>query len=82
MDNSIITIVGIIIAFIAGLFITRRANNRDAEILDLTNKLKAKKEDAAKQQEDANKKLKEYTDALKEYDPNFDDDDDPSGHNA
>lgn len=83
MDNSVIfTILGFIIAFLGGIFFNRKSTQTDAKILDLTGKIKQKQEEADKKQADADNKLKEYLDALKKYDPDFDGDDDPSGHSA
>lgn len=67
--------IGLLIAFLVGFFINRKNSQTDAQIIDLTSKIKDNKAKAASKQADADQKTKEYLDALKKYDPNFHDDD-------
>lgn len=79
--NTLLLVLGIVIAFLVGLFSSRKTATEDAKILDLTGKIKDNKQKSAQAQELADKAVKEYQDALKAYDPSFsNDDDDPSGN--
>lgn len=71
---NLIGLLALVIAFLIGLFFSKRGSQTDAKILDLTAKIQENKDKAATQQVDADKKVSEYEDALKKYDPNFDDD--------
>jgi hypothetical protein len=64
---SISGIVIIAIAFVIGLFYSKRSSKQNAQVLDLTAKIKAKQDEAAAQQKDADKKVSDYEDALKKY---------------
>lgn len=75
MEQTLLLLFGLVTAFLVGLFTSKKQNQEDAKVIDLTSKIKQNKEIAAKQQEDADQKTKEYLDALKKYDPNFHDDD-------
>lgn len=77
--NSLLLLAGAILAFLAGMFFNRNKSVTDAKILDLTNKINNNKNDAAIKGANADAKTKDYLDALKKYDPNFSNDDDPSG---
>lgn len=85
MDNTsgagstVLLILGILIAFLVGLFSSRKTAREDAKILDLTGKINDNKQKSAQAQELADKAVKEYQDALKKYDPNFHSDDDGGG---
>lgn len=79
MGPTLGLIIGLILAFIGGLFYSKKTGQRSAEILDLTNKINANKDKLATQQKDADAKTKAYLDALKAYDPNFHSDDDSDG---
>lgn len=75
-------IIGLIVAgilIIIGFFSSKKAQQQDAEILDLTVKIKENKNKASNAQKDADDKTKNYLDALKVYDPNFHSDDDGGG---
>lgn len=77
--GTILFVLGIFIAFLIGLFSSRKTAREDAKILDLTGKIKDNKQKSAQAQADADKAVKEYQDALKVYDPNFHSDDDGGG---
>ena len=77
--STLLLILGIVIAFIIGLFSSRKTAREDAKILDLTGKINDNKQKSAQAQADADKAVKEYQDALKQYDPNFHSDDDGDG---
>lgn len=79
MVQSLILIVGLVIAFLVGLFSSRKTAKEDAQVIDLTGKIKANQAAAVKAQTDADAAVKEYQDALKAYDPDFHNDDDPTG---
>lgn len=79
MENTILLILGLMIAFVVGLFSSRKTSQQDAKVLDLTSKINDNKQKAAQAQELADKAVKEYQDALKKYDPDFHSDDDGSG---
>jgi len=72
MENSLILVVGIIIAFLVGLFTSRKTSSTDAKILDLTGKIKDNQARSAQAQALADKAVKEYEDAKKKYDDNPD----------
>lgn len=72
------TVLGLIVGLIGGIAIllfSKKSSNTDAQILDLTQKIRDNqtKEIAAKA--DADAKTKEFQDALKKYDPDFHNDD-------
>jgi hypothetical protein len=74
--NTILLLIGLAVAFLVGLFSSRKTAKEDAKILDLTGKINDNKQKSAQAQADADKAVKEYQDALKQYDPNFHSDDD------
>jgi len=76
MTQQLIFIGGILIAFLFGLFASRKTSSTDAKIIDLTGKIKDNQTKADAAQKDADQKVKEYQNALKAYDPTFHDDDD------
>lgn len=82
MQQSFYFFIGIIIAFIVGLFFSRKTNQEAASVLDLTDKIKQKQAADAKAQAAADQAVKEYQDALKKYDPEFGNDDDDGGKPA
>jgi hypothetical protein len=75
MENTGVLIIGIILAFLIGLFSSRKTAREDAKILDLTSKIKDNQTKSAQAQAEANQAVKEYQDALKQYDPDFHNDD-------
>jgi hypothetical protein len=75
MENTGILLLGIIIAFVVGLFSSRKTAREDAKIIDLTGKIKDNQAKSAQAQALADKAVKEYQDALKQYDPDFHNDD-------
>jgi hypothetical protein len=77
--NTILVIFGIVIAFLVGLFSSRKTAREDAKIIDLTGKINDNKQKSVQAQADADKAVKEYQNALKQYDPNFHSDDDGGG---
>ena len=79
MENTGILLLGIIIAFIVGLFSSRKTAQQDAKIIDLTGKINDNKQKSVQAQKAADQAVKEYQDALKQYDPNFHSDDDGGG---
>ena len=79
MANTIILLAGIFLAFIIGMFTSRNTSKTDGKILDLSQKIKDNQAKAAQAQALADKAVQEYQEALKAYDPNFQNDDDPSG---
>ena len=76
MTQSLIFFLGIVLAFVIGLFSSRKTSKEAAQVLDLTSKINENKTKAAAVQAAADAKVKEYQDALKAYDPNFGNDDD------
>jgi hypothetical protein len=74
--NTILLLIGLAVAFLVGLFSSRKTATEDAKILDLTGKIKDNQQKSAQAQANADKAVKEYQDALKQYDPNFNSDDD------
>ena len=80
--NIIYTIIGIIVAYIIGLFFSKRNSAQDAKVLDLEVKIKQNTDKLKEQEKSADEKTKEYLDALKKYDPDFHSDDDSSGHST
>lgn len=77
--GTLLLLFGFFIAFLIGLFSSRKTANEDAKILDLTGKIKDNKQKSAQAQADADKAVKEYQDALKQYDSTFHSDDDNGG---
>lgn len=82
MSGSLWTFIGVIIAFLVGLFFTRKGSQQDAEVADLTAKIKENTDKLKDQQKDADEKTRDYLDALKKYDPTGFHDDDDSGHST
>lgn len=80
--NIIYTIIGIIAAYLVGLFFSKRNAAQDAKVIDLEAKIKSNMDKLPEQEKSADEKTKEYIDALKAYDPTFNDDDDSSGHST
>ena len=80
--GSLFAVIGLIIAFIAGLIFNRRGVQQDAKVLDLTAKIKENQDIADKKKIYADQKVKEYEESLKQYDPSFNSDDDTDGHNT
>lgn len=76
MEQTLLLIGGLLIAFLVGLFTSKKEARTDAKIIDLTGKIKTNQDAAAKAQADADAKVKEYQDALKTYDPDFHNNDD------
>lgn len=79
MTQTLTLLAGLIVAFLVGLFTSRKTSETQAEVLDLTNKIADNKKKSVITQADADQKVKDYQDALKKYDPQFHNDDDPSG---
>ncbi len=79
IGGTLLLLFGIFIAFLVGLFSSRKTAREDAKIIDLTGKIKDNKQKSVQAQADADKAVKEYQDALKQYDPNFHSDDDGGG---
>lgn len=71
--NWIVGVIGFFIAIIIGAFFGKRGSQQDAKILDLTSKIKEKRDEADKKQSIANQKLKDYEKAKKDYDNDPDD---------
>ena len=71
MQNTLILLIGIIVAFIVGLFTSKKTSEADAKVLDLTGKIDQNKKRLQQAQDLADKASKEYQDALSKYDPNF-----------
>lgn len=80
--NIIYTIIGIIAAYLVGLFFSKRNAAQDTKVLDLEAKIKSNTDKLKDQEKSADEKTKEYLDALNKYDPNFHSDDDTDGHSA
>ena len=76
MENTLLLIAGLFLAFIVGLFTSKKETRTDAKILDLTTKIKGNQDAAAKAQADADQKIKEYNEALQKLDPDFHNNDD------
>lgn len=74
MENTFLLILGLVVAFIIGLFSSRKTTQEDGKVLDLTSKINDNKQKSVQAQALADKAVKEYEDAKKKYDPNFDDD--------
>lgn len=77
--GTLLFVLGIFIAFLVGIFSSRKTASQDAKILDLTGKIKDNQQKSAQAQKTADDAVKEYQDALKTYDPNFHSDDDGDG---
>lgn len=77
--STLLLILGLFIAFLVGIFSSRKTSTRDATILDLTGKIKDNQQKSVQAQKTADDAVKEYQDALKVYDPNFHSDDDGDG---
>lgn len=73
--STLLLILGIFIAFLVGLFSSRKTAREDAKIIDLTGKIKDNQQKAAQAQKTADDAVKEYQDELKKYDPDFHSDD-------
>jgi len=76
------TIMGIVIAYLVGLFFSKKSAQNDAKVIDLEAKIKQNTDKLITQEKSADEKTKEYLDALKKYDPDFHSDDDTGGHSA
>lgn len=76
MTNTILGLIAAAVLMAIGFFSSRRTAKQDAEVLDLTVKIKQNQTKAGEAQKNADQKTKEYLDALKAYDPNFHSDDD------
>lgn len=61
------SLIAIIIAFIAGFFLSKRAARQDAEVIDIKAKIKEKQDEAKTKQDIADQKVKEYEEALKKF---------------
>lgn len=79
MAQSFYFFIGLVIAFIVGIFFSKKTNQEAATVLDLSNKIKQKQNADAQAKAAADKAVQEYQDALKKYDPQFHDDDDSDG---
>lgn len=66
--NALLAIAGLIIAFVVGLFISKKGAQQDAKVIDLTAKIKENQDAATKQQVDADQKVKDYEDARAKLD--------------
>ena len=71
MEQTILLLLGLLAAFLVGLFSSKKQQRTDAKVLDLTAKITQNQNLATKEQADADAKVKEYQDALKAYDPDF-----------
>jgi hypothetical protein len=80
--NPLYVVLGIIAAFLFGLFSSKRISKDQAKVIDLQSKIEENQDKLVVQEKSADEKLKEYNEALKAYDPTFHDDDDSSGHSA
>lgn len=80
MAQSFYFFIALIVAFIIGIFFSKKTNEQNAAVLDLSDKIRQKQAADAKAKVAADQAVKEYQDALKQYDPSFhSDDDDNSG---
>lgn len=77
--NTLLVVLGIVVAFLIGLFSSRKTAREDAKIIDLTGRIKDNMQKSVETQAAADKAVKEYQDALKKYDPDFHSDDDGDG---
>lgn len=77
--SGLFVVIGIFIAFLIGLFSSRKTSREDAKVIDLTGKIRDNQKLSAQAQKTADDAVKEYQDELKKYDPNFHSDDDGSG---
>lgn len=77
--NVVLVVIAIVVAFLVGVFSSRKTAQEDAKIIDLTGKIKDNQIKSAQTQALADKAVKEYDDELKKYDPNFHSDDDDGG---
>jgi len=82
MEQTLLLCAGLLIAFLVGLFTSKKETRTDAKIIDLTTKIKGNQADAAKAQADADSKIKEYNEALQKLDPDFHNNDDSGGKPA
>lgn len=79
MQQTLILLLGLLVAFLIGLFSSKKQQRTEAKIIDLTTKIKQNQTAASQAQADADQKAKEYQDALKQYDPDFHNDDGGDG---
>ena len=75
MAASLAFFIGIIIAFVIGLFASRKTSQEASKVITLTQKINAEKKSGIITQADADQKVKEYQNALSKYDPDFANDD-------
>lgn len=76
MNETLSLLIAIAVAFIGGMIITRKKRQTDAEIIDLTARIKQNQIEAAKKRKEAANAVDDYRKALRSYDPFFNDDDD------
>ena len=82
MNSPLWIVIGIIFAFLVGLFTSKNTSRDQTKVIDLQAKIKENQDKLIPQEKSADEKTKEYLDALKKYDPDFHSDDDSGGHSA
>ncbi len=80
--NVLYTIIGLVVAYLVGLFFSKKSERQSAEVRELESKIKDNMDKLKGQEKSADELTKEYLDALNKYDPDFGSDDDTSGHSA
>lgn len=63
--SALAGLIGVILAFLIGMFFSKKKSQTDAQVLDLTNKIAQKQKDVQDKQAIADQKVKEYEDSLK-----------------
>jgi len=79
MIQTLCLLGAILIAFLIGMFTSRKTSQEAGKVLDLSQKIKDNQAKSAIAQARVDAAMKEYQDALKKYDPNFHSDDDDGG---
>lgn len=67
--NALIAAVGLIVAFLIGIFFSKKTSQTDAQVIDLTNKVAQKQKEVDDKQAAADKAIKDYENSLKDYKP-------------
>lgn len=81
MTQSLLLFGAIVLAFLIGIFSSKKTAREDAKVIDLTARIKDNIAKAQGAQKTADEQVRDYEDALKKYDSNFytDGDDDGDG---
>ena len=69
--TSIAIFFGLALAFLIGMFSSRKTSQEQGKVLDLSQKIKDNQDKSKAAQKTADQAVQEYQDALKKYDPKF-----------